>query len=247
MWLYLFDIDGTLIHSGGAGKRAIEVAFERVWSRSIPPEAYRRLRFNGRTDLAILRDVGALVDLGPDEYLAREAEVIAEYLGALPDEVRRAEGRRIYPGVRELVETLSGHAGLRLALLTGNLEGGARAKLEPFGLNPYFPTGGFGSDALERREIALIAHRRAEQHFACSFPASRVVVVGDTPADADCARAGGFHAVLVGTGNEPRHALDACEPDLYFDDFGETNHVVARLFERFPPAAPGGAWRPRAA
>ena len=74
------------------------------------------------------------------------------------------------------------------------------------------------------------------EQFALKFPASRVVVIGDTPADVDCARAGGFHAVVVGTGNEPRESLDACGPDLYFDDFRDTSSVLERLFERFPLA-----------
>jgi phosphoglycolate phosphatase len=235
MWLYLFDIDGTLVHSGGAGRRAIEVAFERVWARAIPWDGYGRLRFNGRTDLAILRDVGALVGLTEEEYLSREPALLDEYLDALPDEVERASGRLVYPGIPELLEALSVRPELRLALLTGNLERGARAKLAPFGLNRYFVVGGYGSDAVDRREIARIARTRAEEAFGIRFPAARVVVVGDTPADVDCARAGGFCAVAVGTGGETRESLDACSPDLYFDNFADTGAVLERLFHRFPP------------
>src|SRR5262249_41976369 len=107
MWLYLFDIDGTLVHSGGAGRRAIEVAFAAVWDRTVPPEGYARIRFNGRTDLAILRDVGAIAGLTASAYGARESELLDAYLAALPGEMARAERRRIYPGVTALLEALS--------------------------------------------------------------------------------------------------------------------------------------------
>ena len=130
---------------------------------------------------------------------------------------------------------------LRLGLLTGNLEAGARAKLAPFDLNRFFPTGGYGSDAMDRGEIARIAHRRAEEHYARGFPADRVVVLGDTPADVACARANAFHAVLVGTGTDPAEELHASGPDLYFEDFADTTRVLGALFSRFPPdSGPGG-------
>jgi phosphoglycolate phosphatase len=234
MRLYLFDVDGTLLHSGGAGRRAIESAFRRVWDLRLSDEEFRNVRFHGRTDPVIFADVAAAAGLSLDEFRRREPEVVAAYLDLFPEEMRRSDGKRLYAGVRELVEVLAAEPRVALGLLTGNLEAGARAKLGAFDLNRFFPAGGFGSDSADRREVARFAWKRCQEHLGREIAADRVVVVGDTPSDVDCARAWGFGVVAVATGMHRVEDLRAWEPDLLFADFSDTAAVLAALAERFP-------------
>lgn len=235
MWLYLFDLDGTLVHSGGAGVRALRAALRETCGVDMSEDMVRRVPFHGRTDPAIVRDLLAAAGTGPAQAES-ERRLCEAYLRLLPQEMERhAERRRIYPGVRELLEALERQPAVRLGLLTGNLEAGARAKLAPFDLNRFFPAGGFGSDSSDRREVARIARDRCVAHYGFSIGPDRVVVVGDTPADVDCARAWGFQVVAVATGVVPVERLREEGADLVFPDFGDTERVLAALFERYPP------------
>jgi phosphoglycolate phosphatase-like HAD superfamily hydrolase len=113
-----------------------------------------------------------------------------------------------------------------LGLLTGNLESGARVKLQPFGLNPYFASGGFGSDHPDRREVARVAHRALSRLSGRSFEPDEVVVVGDTEHDVDCATASGFRAVAVDTGWGSRAAMESAGPFRLLDDLTDRDRVL---------------------
>ena len=207
--LVLFDLDGTLVDTAGAGRTAIERAFGAVLGRDGIDSKALGVRFAGSSDLRIFAHLALALELGEGWAAAHEPALVQHYLAALDLELSRPDPRRrVLPGVRELLEALSA-AGIHVGLLTGNIEAGARRKLEPFGLNPFFPGGGFGSDSADRREIARIAHRRLAALAGRDYAPDDVVVVGDTEQDVDCARANGFRAVAVESGWVSRAALEA--------------------------------------
>ena len=220
--LALFDLDGTLVDCAGAGRRSLEIAFRRVLGIDGIEAPSRRVRFEGKTDPVIIRDLAREAGAPPDRIDALEPEIRRAYLAALRDEMATPDPkRRVMPGILPLLDALRVRADVRLGLLTGNLEAGARLKLGPFGLNPYFPTGGFSSDHSDRNEIARIAREKVSGLAGLAVPASRVTVVGDTELDVRCARANGFRAVAVSSGWVPRERLEAARPDALFDDFSD--------------------------
>jgi phosphoglycolate phosphatase-like HAD superfamily hydrolase len=217
--LFLFDIDGTLVRLNGAGRRALASAFEELFGMSDAAEAMERIRFDGCTDRAILAEAVRRMHLDADEFARRGEEFEACYLRHLKGRIRGDQGPGVLPGVRELLETLQ-RQGAALGLLTGNTEAGARAKLEPFGLNPFFPAGAFGSDHHDRVVLADLAHRRMEQQAGRPFAAHDVYVVGDSVMDVRCGRAHGYRTVAVTTGWTSCDDLAAEGPDHLVEDLG---------------------------
>ena len=205
MFLVLFDIDGTLIRTRGAGRESLDAAFAAVhgWEN-----ATEGVHVAGSTDGAILRDVGQRF-----QGEAATDRVQAHYYREL--EVRLSDRARINvcPGVVETLDALSGLA--HLALLTGNWVGGARLKLDACGLWERFRFGAFADDAVDRNALVPIAVARARE-LGLEVPG--VVVVGDTPADVACARAGGAIAVAVETGFAAPGELARARPDLLLRD-----------------------------
>ncbi|MBL8909481.1 MAG: HAD hydrolase-like protein [Archangium sp.] len=190
----LFDIDGTLITTGGAGRRAIDRAFEELLGRS---DACSHFSFSGMTDRAIIR-LG-LEALGEKVDDARVDALIAAYLGALGDEVTRTppEKYRVHAGMREAVKA-GLDRGMAVGLGTGNVREGARIKLERVQLYDSFAFGGFGDDHELRPELI---RRGAERGLAqLKVTEARVVVIGDTPKDVDAAIAIGAESLAVATG-----------------------------------------------
>ena len=228
--LILFDIDGTLVDTAGAGRRAME----RVFQESFGIDAIQRktagVRFAGMTDTRIFEALATATGLPAERFQAALPALSDAYLEALGAEMARPDPRgRIMPGIVPLLKSLESRADVRLGLLTGNLETGARIKLEPFGLNPYFPGGGFGSDHHDRRELARLAWLELRKITGIPFPALRVVVVGDTEHDVDCARANGFRAVAVESGWVSRETLEASRPDALFADLTDLADVLRAL------------------
>ncbi len=226
MRLLLFDIDGTLVLTGGAGSRAMTRAFAQTHGLE---DALRKVDLAGRTDRIIMRD--ALTHAGlPHEDVDVDAFRSA-YCAALREEITQAgTGRRgLLPGVRPLLDALAGREDARLALLTGNFRASAEIKLAQFDVWRYFTWGAFADDAIERDDLIAVAHARHETEHGHVIAPDSVVVIGDTPHDIRCARAGGAKAVAVATGNYDLASLERHRPDALFADLTDTPAVLAAL------------------
>ena len=219
----LFDIDGTLVTTGGAGRRAIERAFERCHGR---PDACRTFRFDGMTDRAIVRQ--ALAGLGVEATEVAIDEVLARYVEVLEEEVRAAPVYRVHAGMEAAIE--GGHArGHAVGLGTGNIKEGARVKLARVGLYERFSFGGFGCDAEDRAALIRIGAERGAARLGASLADCRVVVIGDTPKDVAAAKAIGASCVGVGTGAFTPQELLASGADAAFADLAAAGALEAVL------------------
>jgi len=195
MKLLLFDIDGTLMLSGGAGRRAIDRTFHEIHGIE---HAFGNIVPDGNTDPSIFREIFANHGLELHDETSAFAEVATRYAFHMKDEMARSEHARLMPGVNPLLELLGQRTDLHLGLLTGNFETTARIKLDRFGLNDLFPIGAFGSDDGIRARLVPIAVARAEAHLCRTIGLGpQVVVIGDTPQDVECALAHGATAIGV--------------------------------------------------
>jgi len=195
MKLLLFDIDGTLMLSGGAGRRAIDRTFFEIHGIK---NAFGDIVPDGNTDPAIFREIFTNHGLELRDESSAFAEVTTRYAFFMRDEMARSEQARLMPGVTPLLDLLGQRTDIHLGLLTGNFETTARIKLDRFGLNDLFAIGAFGSDDGIRSRLVPIAVERAEAHFGHKIDLSpQVVVIGDTPQDVECALVNGVTAVGV--------------------------------------------------
>jgi len=222
--LVLFDIDGTLIWTGGAGSRAMTRAFAE-WAGI--PDGLDGIPVPGRTDTIILADLLRRHGLAADAAglgVLQETyfRCLAEELGPLP------EGAGALPGVVALLEALSAEPGVSSGLLTGNHSRGARIKLERFGLFGYFAFGAFGEDASDRNDLVPVAVERARAS-GIPEPAGGVVVVGDTPLDVACGRAHGARTIAVATGGFGEVVLREAGADLVVPDLSDTAALLEWL------------------
>ena len=223
-WLVLFDIDGTLIDTRGAGLAAIERAVRDLYGDG---DRLPELDLGGATDAGLVREVLAAYGVEPgssaiadfyEAYLVRLAETLqdAEFAGVL------------LPGVRELLEVFR-ESGAILGLLTGNLEDGARLKLRRFGLDDYFAFGAFGHERVERTDLGPIALARAQQLYGRPFCAAETVIIGDTPRDVSCGRALGARTIAVATGSFSAGELSACRPSLLLETLEEPDRILSEM------------------
>lgn len=219
----LFDIDGTLMDTGGAGRRAIERAFGHVHGR---PDACASVRFGGMTDQAILRAGLDALEL-PVAPAAIEA-LVAAYLGFLEDEMARAGGCVVHPAVGDALDAAEA-ARAAIGLGTGNLREGARLKLGRVGLFDRFAFGGFGCDHELRAELLRIGAERGARALGARLDACRVVIIGDTPKDVAAARAIGAECVAVATGSFDVATLAACGATWAFADLAARGAIDAIL------------------
>jgi phosphoglycolate phosphatase len=224
--LVLFDIDGTLVIAKGAGRRALGRALERVYGTAGAIESYD---FRGKTDPRIVRDLMGGAGIAPEVIRGGLDDCFEAYARGLVEEIGDGQCVNVLPGVAELVRRLDTSESVLLGLLTGNIEEGARIKLAPTGLWPYFRTGAFGSDDADRRRLPSLAARRAQALTGNHFRPEDVLVIGDTPLDIECARAFGAVAVAVATGFHPYAELQAEKPDLLFESFADVEASLARL------------------
>ncbi len=224
--LLLFDIDGTLVR-GGPAKKAFELAMESVFGTAGPIDSHD---FSGKTDPQIARELLRSAGFGDERIDVGFEPLWQEYLGELESMLEEMP-MTLLPGVRALLEHLSGMDDVAMGLLTGNIVGGARLKLDSVGLMGFFPIGGFGSDSEVREDLPAVAIRRAFRAWGTEFPAPSVVVVGDTPRDVACGKYGGTRTVAVATGRYDAGRLAATGPDRVLEDLGDLALSVQALLE----------------
>jgi phosphoglycolate phosphatase-like HAD superfamily hydrolase len=223
MKLVLFDIDGTILAGGGAGKRAVTRALVEVFGTSGPSDH----RFDGKTDPQIVRELMRLEGHGDPHIDERMPRLLERYLEFLHDELQRPPHARLLPGICELLDALEPRSDVVLGLLTGNLAAGARAKLAAVGLNPErFRVGAYGSDHEMRGELPAVAQRRARDDLGLDISGRDVVVIGDTPNDLQCGLRIGARAIGVATGHYTVDELLAHAPAAVFSDLSDTAAVV---------------------
>ncbi len=225
--LVLFDIDGTMLSTAGAGRRAVHRALEDVFGAAAP-EGHE---FDGKTDPQIVRELMQLAGLADDRIQARLPDAIARYVELLGEELGDADhADKVYPGVADLLDALETRDDVVLGLLTGNVRDGAMAKLVAVGIEPdRFRVGAFGSDHAERPALPGIARARAEELLGRSLAGADVVVIGDTPADMGCGRGIGARAIGVATGRYSEDALRACDAAAVFADLSDTMAVMRAI------------------
>jgi phosphoglycolate phosphatase-like HAD superfamily hydrolase len=227
--LVLFDIDGTILHSGGAGRDAMEHALTSIFGTPGDPE----MRYDGKTDKQIVREAMRGAGIADADISDRMDAVISLYVESLPGALADpARGVGMYPGVAEIIEVVHNREDCSLGLLTGNVEPGARLKLASVGLDfSQFRINAFGSDSEVRGELPAIAHRRMREVFGVDLPGRNVVVIGDTPADVACGRALGARAIAVATGWYSVDDLKSHNPYAVFQDLGDTDLVLEAIIE----------------
>jgi phosphoglycolate phosphatase len=221
--LLLFDIDGTLIHSAGAGVQALKLALAE--------------RFGVKDDLedieiAGMTDSGIVANILKKHEIATTNENIAAFLDSyvhfLPLELPRRAGQ-LLPGVLELLEKLKVRPNVVLALLTGNISRGAQLKLEHYGVWHFFEFGAFADDHHDRNELGPFARARAREKHGQVFDVAQIDVIGDTPRDIACGKALGARTIAIATGTWAREKLSTHQPDFLFDDLANVDEVIATL------------------
>jgi phosphoglycolate phosphatase-like HAD superfamily hydrolase len=223
MHVLFFDIDGTLLSSGGAGKAAMEAGLAAAFGVT---RIDHTIPYRGRTDRAIMRDL--LEQHGVPATEPNLAKLVSAYLDRLPDYLSNHSGR-VLPGVAALLEAVALRDTVVTGLLTGNLERGARVKLSHFGLWRHFAFGGYGDRHLKRNDVAHEALSVLRTRHPNSVDLNRVWVIGDTPLDIACARAIGARVAAVATGGCSLSELEAERPDLVFRDLSDPTRLLDYL------------------
>lgn len=218
----LFDIDGTLLRAGGAGRRAVEIAIGEVLGK--PDDvSLESIPFAGRTDPWIISQALAKYGVTADQRLI--GQVLARYIAVLPAQLALAHAFEVLPGVIELLRHLLGRRDLALGLGTGNAEPAAYAKLARGGLESFFSFGGFGSDHVDRAEVLRIGLERGRKK--AEHEDVRAVVIGDTPRDVEAARAIGAECIAVQTGSYEASALREAGASLVVSDLRDPDVLEA--------------------
>ncbi|MCA9208596.1 MAG: HAD family hydrolase [Planctomycetales bacterium] len=222
MFAILFDIDGTLINTGGAGGTALLKAFSEEFGVETP----ERVPFAGRTDRGIAANLFRIHEVPntPENWDRLRLGYLRELVVQLP----LHEGQ-VLPGVEQVLAALAARDDVHLGLLTGNVREGARTKLEHYRLFQHFSFGGFGDLHADRDDVAREALRETRTRLDQHFHPERLWVVGDTPLDIRCARAIGARVIAVGTGGHCRDELKQAGPDLLVEDLSDATEVLRRM------------------
>lgn len=219
----LFDIDGTLLNTGGAGQIAMERALAEVFSITGPTQ---EILAAGRTDRAITTDLFDYHKVVRDD--AAHARFLECYLTHLPAAMDDGQGA-LLPGVSQLLDNLSPREDAFLALLTGNYETAAWIKLKHFAIDQHFRCGGFGDSHLDRDDVARAAHQSVTEVLKSTPHADRLWVIGDTPSDIRCGKAIGAKTLAVATGIYSAEELEPHRPDLLLESLEDVEAVQRQL------------------
>jgi phosphoglycolate phosphatase-like HAD superfamily hydrolase len=256
--LVLFDIDGTLLATEGAGKRAVTRALKEIFG-STGPDSYH---FDGKTDPQIVRELMRLAGHGDEVIDERMERMLDRYVAYLHDELMKLDGKddkaidsrmpavlnlyvenlnyelrapdkrppRMLGGVAELLDALEARGDVILGLLTGNIERGARMKLDAVGIEfTRFRVGAYGSDHERRPQLPAIARERCRRQTGVFLNGAEIVVIGDTPDDLSCGRSLGANAIGVATGRFSVPDLMEHKPFAAFEDLTDTQAVVEAI------------------
>ncbi|MFI4849270.1 MAG: HAD family hydrolase [Gimesia chilikensis] len=222
MHICLFDIDGTLIDSGGAGQHSILHMLEDEFQVAAPIEG---IPTAGRTDHSIMVDLFEYFKI--ENTSANRKRFEAGYLKLLASNLKTRQGR-VLPGIRDILHTLAEHEHVDLGLLTGNFEQGAHQKLTHYDLHHFFEFGAYGDHHADRNDVAHEAIRQIQlRHAPELLTKATIWVIGDTPSDITCARAIGAQVIAVATGVYPLEELEKCKPDYLFAHFEEIQPVLS--------------------
>ena len=230
MRVALFDIDGTLLSMGTAAREAFTRAVAEAAGRSIDATG---VSFGGKTDPQIAREILTRNGVGEDRVADLVAETLRLYLTHFERALPGTSGARLLPGVPELLEALAGRDDVAVALLTGNLERGARLKLGHFDLTSRFrfEISAFGSDHEDRYALPSVALGRARARHGASLAGGDLVILGDSEHDVLCGRGVGARSIAVGTGWTPAAKLRALRPDVFLADFSDTALAVRAILD----------------
>jgi phosphoglycolate phosphatase-like HAD superfamily hydrolase len=220
MQILLFDIDGTLVRTGGAGKAAMEAGLQTTFG---VVELIEGVPYSGRTDRAIARDLLSLHGIEPTP--ANQTRLQEAYLTHLPQHLHQIGGI-VCPGIGDLLRQLQSRDDVLLGLLTGNVRRGAKHKLGHFGLWEFFACGGFGDEHYDRDDVARQAVTEVTRHLGKPVEAQDVWVIGDTPLDVQCARAIGAKVVAVATGWHSVEELASHQPDFLLGDLANPDVLL---------------------
>lgn len=221
--LLLFDIDGTLILTRGRGRKALTAAAEAEFQKPIHSEFKD---FAGSTDRMIVLGMITNNNIQVSDVEAAIDRVLARYIELLKPLMISPDTVEILPGVRELLNVVSQNGEFTLGLVTGNIERGARIKLNPAGLNPFFAFGAFGDDAADRKLLPGIAWRRAEEIYGEKFLPENIWIIGDTPRDIDCGKSNGLRTLAVATSAWGVDELQIHQPDAALPSLSDTGKVL---------------------
>ena len=221
--LLLFDIDGTLINSGGAGIYALKRALK---------ERFGIVDDLGDIEIAGMTDSGIIVSILNKHKIPANAENVAAFLDSyvhfLSHELPQRKGK-LLPGIVELLEKLKARKHVVLALLTGNISRGAQLKLGHYGVWHFFEFGAFADDHSDRNQLGSFAQARAKEKHGREFKSEEIDVIGDTPRDIACGKALGARTIAVATGTWTRERLAEHNPDILIDDFSDVDRLIDTL------------------
>jgi phosphoglycolate phosphatase-like HAD superfamily hydrolase len=230
--LVLFDIDETMISSDGAGRKAIHRVLNQLYG--VHEDTTRGVIMSGKTDPQILREILEAHKMPEAEIPAAIDKLLDIYLDILEEEILNAGYYIVHDGVFELVEALGHYSNVYLGLLTGNVERGARMKLEQFGLNKYFPIGAYGSDSHNRLDLPAVGRGRGEEYYKVKFTATDLVIIGDAVNDVRCAKHFGAKCIAVNTGRTTRAELEAQKPEYLFPSLSDTQAIIDAILAPMP-------------